>query len=169
MPGQGFRWSWEQFGHEEKPRWGSWGGCYWKRKLSTKNTDLDWCRLELTRAWGVGRTLGLLDGKATSTEATPMHPQLVPASEHPCPVQLAADKLFHGHKNGAGVGEIHQSVNVDNCYKQSVDRTRLVYRAGVSLIPGCNLRSQQNLNRKWQGQRPEEERISTEPSCIKQM
>lgn len=56
------------------------------------------------------------------------------------PVQVARDKLLHGHKDGAGVGGIHQSVNVDNwVYKQSVDRTRRVYRAGVSLIPGCQV------------------------------
>lgn len=37
----------------------------------------------------------------------------------------------------------------------------------VSLDPGCNMWSQQNLNRKWQGQRPEEERHpSTKVSCI---
>lgn len=72
-----------------------------------------------------------------------------------CPVQRAGDKIFHRHKDGAGVGGVHQSLNVDNSvYKQSVDHTRHVCKAGVSLDLGCNMWSQQNSNRKWQGQRP---------------
>lgn len=82
------------------------------------------------------------------------------------PVQLVRDKLFHGPVDGAGVGGIHQSLNVDNpVYKQWTIRDMSVEQ--VSLDPGCNMWSQQNLNRKWQGQRPEEERhSSTKVSCI---
>lgn len=49
------------------------------------------------------------------------------------PVQLVRDKLFHGPMDDAGVGGIHQSLNVDNpVYKQLVDYTRHVCGAGVS-------------------------------------
>lgn len=94
-------------------------------------------------------------GGAASTEAQPqLHP--------------AGDKTSHGHRDGAGVGGIHQSLNVDSSvYKQSVDHMRHVYGAGVSLSSGCNMWFQQNLNRKWQGQRPGVERgASTPVSCI---
>lgn len=74
-------------------------------------------------------------------------------------VHLAGDETFHGQEDGVGVGRIHQFLNVDNSvYKQSVDHTRHVYGAGVSLSPGCDMWTRQSLNRKSQGQRPEEER-----------
>lgn len=89
----------------------------------------------------------------------PQKPPLLRRYLPPEQVHLAGDKTFHGQEDGVGVGGIHQSQNVDNSvYKQPADHTRRVYRTGVSLSPGCNMWTQQTLNRKCQGQRPEEER-----------